>query len=574
MRAQVASVLRAAARRAGISPGALRSDLPEFFGIPSLIVPDLTKHWKRVIERSRDMWDSLPAPTGLKVACITTIARDAYNSAYTTVMAYALRLRGADPFIVYCDGVLAGCEFASNYYLTPQEFINKGPGRLCDMCTKPATKFYEQIGIPTYKISEFLNTEAYNEVDTFVEQLPREDFYNFTYHDMLLGPEVEASMARFYHNYQPEKSEEAWRVARRMVRGAVMMAEATRRMDAQLNPDMYLHNYAVYASRGSGAQVSKALGKRSAVWSRGYVEECIMIGENENAMTGLYGLTTGPWDELSMTPEQNQEFDDFLKDRIQGQGFRTFNKDAMDSKEELMKELKLDPSKPIVALFTTCGFDSKRLYDTELYPDSFKWLCDVIELFRNRPEQLVIRVHPGELWRPQVIKTLDSLKELIPTLPDNVRTIAPEEQLSSYGVARMSQVVMVYGSHIGLEAAAIGKPVIVAGRGMYAHKGFTYDIVTKEDTAKWLDRLDEISRPNPEHIAAARRFAYYFYFMRQIPFQHWNHDMHPDLRLKPWWKVFRSLNDLLPGRDINLDAICDQILHGKEACAVWPNGKG
>ena len=59
----------------------------------------------------------------------------------------------------------------------------------------------------------------------------------------------------------------------------------------------------------------------------------------------------------------------------------------------------------------------------------------------------------------------------------------------------------------------------------------------------------------------------YFFIRRQIPFRYWIRDYRPGKGLPPWWHTFRSLEDLMPGRDLDLDAICDGIMYGKEALA-------
>lgn len=64
----------------------------------------------------------------------------------------------------------------------------------------------------------------------------------------------------------------------------------------------------------------------------------------------------------------------------------------------------------------------------------------------------------------------------------------------------------------------------------------------------------------------AERFAYYLIFAREIPFEYW--PLVGKATPKPWWHAFRSLEDLLPGRDKNLDVICDHILYGREAIAA------
>jgi len=574
----VASTLRRVARQAGLAEGVLRSDLPELLGMPSFIQPSLVKHWERVLGRSRHLLATLPPPSGPRVALITTVGKGVNNPGYAAVLAYALRLRGADPFLVYCNGVLAGCEHATSAYLSPEEFIERGPRRLCSGCYQPGEMLYRRLELPAYSLSEFLSAEALEAVERFVRDLPREQYYTFSYRGMPLGFEVEATIVRFFYNFAPDDRELTWRVAQRMVRGAVMMAEAVSRMIDRYQPDIVMPHYGSYASRGTAALAAQAKARRVVTWFRGYVEEAMMLGEGDNGYKELGRRSQGPWETIELTPENEQALEQMLQAKRHVSTLRVPRRNPVHDSTELLRQLQLDPKRPILALFTNVGYDSKAFYHTSLYPTVLSWIYDSIELVRNRPMQLVIRIHPAELWAlslklrgPIPEPVVDQIRKQFPVLPDNVRVIPPESRLSSYALGAVSTAALVYGSLMGLELAAQGKPVIVAGRGAYWQKGFTYDVHSREDYAAFLDRLQELAQPDSARTVAARRFAHYFYFLRQIPFQAWNQHHHAGLRLKPWWKAFRSLADLQPGRDPNLDALCDQVLTGQEALAQgWP----
>ena len=562
-----AETLRTVARAAGIRHGQLRSDLPEFFGIPSLIPPDLVRHWTRVIARSRRLLETLPPPTGPRVAMITTVAKLANNHSYAAVLAYALRLRGADPVVIYCDSALAGCERTTILHVSPEEFLLQGPRRICSSCYLKGQELFRVSGLPTYPLSRFLTPEARREIEDFVTSLPPEEYYRFSYKGLELGPQVEASVARFFFSHAPDLSEPNRKVAARFVSGAVTMAEAMLRMDAELTPKIFAPCYGVYVSRGTPWLVAQAKGKRCVTWARMDVEETITLGEGGHPIVELAARRTGPWNDLALTREQRARLDAFLSKSEQGDSARTVNRNPVANRAALLQELRLDPARPIVAMYSNCGFDSKLLYTTPLYPDVLSWTFDTIERFRGRREQLVIRVHPYESWIPLIEQTAARIAQRFPELPENIRVVPPESALSSYALGRASQAALVYGSLIGLELAATGTPVIAAGRGAYWQKGFTYDVHTHADYAALLNQLEDLAKPNPERTQAARRFAYYYYLMRQLPFAPFNHDVHAGLQRAPWWKVFRSLSDLGPGHDPHLDAICDHFLYGREALA-------
>lgn len=569
-------MLRAAARRVGIPEGALRSDLPELFGIPSFIPPDPVKHWERVVRRSRRILRSLPLADGARVALVTPASKGDDNAGYTAVLAQALRLRGARPFVVYCDAWLDGCETPSVHFMTPEQFVDVGPRPMCAGCFEQGERVYRAAGLESHALSEFLDPSALATARRFADELPRSEYYRLRYRGMQLGEQVEATINRFYYVHSPhqedwgERAETMWRVAHRMVRGTVMMADALFAMAERLRPDIFVVHYGSYLARGTAVAAARALGKRCLVWHRGYaVPQTIMLGEGENAFLEVAGRAHGPWEELRLDATRSRRVDELLGDRVTGT-YRVMNPGAIEEESTIVSQLQLDPHRPVVALYTNVGYDTKLFYSTPVYPDVLTWIFDSIRLFAGRREQLVIRIHPGEVWLQVVDKdqTLKAIRREFPQLPENVRVIPADSKISSYALARLSQAAIVYGSFIGLELAARGMAVIVCGRGPYWQKGFTFDVQSREQYASYLTRLDEISAPAPARMEAARRFAYYFHQMRNVPFAHWNHDYHAALRVRPWWRLFRTLGDLAPGAEANLDALCAQILTGREAHAV------
>lgn len=557
----IVRALRVLARRAGVPPGGILSDLPESIGIPSVIQPDLVKHWHRVLRRSGRVLASMPPATGPRVGILTTLGKGINNPGYAAILAYALRLRGAWPILVYCDAWLDGCEHPTVAYMSAETFIEAGPRPLCAACFAPGAELYREIGLETHALSESLDTATLEGIRRVADALPSERYYDFEHRGMRLGSQVEATVTRFFYTHVPERSERAIRVAHRMVRGALMMAEATTALIERLRIDVLAPHYGAYASRGTAALAAVALGKRCVVWTPGYVDETMLIGDGENAFTELAARSDGPWTDGTLRREQDADLDAVL-DALAGRPWA-----GADGGERVLRAAGVPEGAEAVVLYTNVGFDTKLFYDTPVYPDVLSWIHDSIELFARRPEHLVIRVHPAELWLKVIDKdqTIRAIAERFPRLPPNVHVIPADSPISSYDLARCAKACLVYGSLIGLELAARGRPVVVAGRGLYSGKGFTWDVRSRDEYARHVAGLYAMRSDDPARTARARRFAYYFYVERQIPFAPWNHDHRAGIRLPDWWRTFRSLEDLLPGRDPNLDAICDQLLHGREA---------
>jgi hypothetical protein len=124
----------------------------------------------------------------------------------------------------------------------------------------------------------------------------------------------------------------------------------------------------------------------------------------------------------------------------------------------------------------------------------------------------------------------------------------------------MADLVLAYTSTIGLEAALMGKPVLVGADTHYRGKGFTYDVSSEEEFVTWLTDFSLCPPLTAEAIELARRYAYNYFFRFGLPFDLVEEgnitDGNVTLR-------FDSLRDLEPGKNKTLDVICDGILNNE-----------
>ena len=81
------------------------------------------------------------------------------------------------------------------------------------------------------------------------------------------------------------------------------------------------------------------------------------------------------------------------------------------------------------------------------------------------------------------------IKKKYITLPKNIFVILPQDTISSYAILNKCENIIIYGSRIGIELAAMGKPVIVCGEGFVRNKNIAKDISSKEQYLTILNSL-------------------------------------------------------------------------------------
>lgn len=178
------------------------------------------------------------------------------------------------------------------------------------------------------------------------------------------------------------------------------------------------------------------------------------------------------------------------------------------------QELGLD-DRMVILLATNVLGDSLTL-GREIFSNSMEeWLERTLQYFAGRPDlQLVIRVHPGEkLIHGQSM--VDVISRVLPSLPEHIKVIKPEEDVNTYDLIAAADLGLVYTTTVGLEMAMSGVPVIVVGDTHYRGKGFTLDPeswVKYYKTLKAVNEEPELFRMTKEQIEAAWTYAYRFFF--------------------------------------------------------------
>ena len=178
--------------------------------------------------------------------------------------------------------------------------------------------------------------------------------------------------------------------------------------------------------------------------------------------------------------------------------------------------------------------------------------------------QLVVRVHPnvgGDKALGENSEDVAYFKALAESAPETVRVVQPGDDISSYTLAELCDLALVWYSTIGIEAAALGRRLVRAGGFLLEGRAFIQSPDSPDSYGALLDRMQ--STPSPEELldvaVGAWRFAHVWFLRRTIPF--------PMVAQPEWYigePVWQSTDALNPGCDPNLDRICDVFLKGAE----------
>lgn len=112
----------------------------------------------------------------------------------------------------------------------------------------------------------------------------------------------------------------------------------------------------------------------------------------------------------------------------------------------------------------------------------------------------MIRIHPAEMYGSVLSRQAleEQLAKRYSKLPNNVKVISPTSSISTYALMEMCESVLIYSTKTGIELAALGQPVVVAGEAWIRQKGFAIEANSPKHYNQILEDLPNKSRLSAE----------------------------------------------------------------------------
>lgn len=520
-------------------------------------------------------WDKIVATEGLpgppvagasakKVLVATSIGSHLPAMQMETILAAALRLRGATVDALLCDALLPACQMCEpRFFVEPAELARNGPQKsLCRDCFAPGEKTYGELGIAVHRYSQNVTAEERAEASRLARELSYADMESFELNELKVGEHAKAGALRFYASASIEHEPNADAILRRYFEAALLTVYAADRLMKRERYDVAVFHHGIYVPQGLIGEVARRNGIRVVNWNPAYRRNCFLFSHDDTYHHTLMDEPVEIWTNMDWPVEKAEGIRRYLRSRWEGSNdWIRFHGDPVFGREQILQEIGCDPAKPIVACLTNVMWDAQLHYPANAFENMLEWLLHTVRYFASRLDiQLVIRVHPAEITGtvPTRQPVVAVLKEHFGTLPPNVFVVPPESDISTYVLAEMSDTAIIYGTKTGVELAAVGIPVIVAGEAWIRGKGLTRDATSPKSYDELLAELPIGRRMDDKNIERALKYAHHFFFRRMIPVHLF--------RQGPGWPPFEfsgsSFAEIGEGADPGLDCICEGILSG------------
>lgn len=288
-------------------------------------------------------------------------------------------------------------------------------------------------------------------------------------------------------------------LARRYQRTYMSVIELLR---AQPKIDLVVMSHGLYATWGAFRDFCKDGGIDYITWGRTYFNKMLGVVKNSafNEGPATYDRETL---ERVTHDEEYAALVDSLEARVNGGPARTDtvnyyayldNADKSSLRDDL---IQIADGKPIVAVYLSIPWDGTVYGANGEFQSQRDLINSVVTLARTTPSHLfVFRVHPRESEMPEKAET--HIKEALNgTILPNLTVIDPQAQLTSYELAEVASLNILYSGTLAIEFAYAGHPLVVCGKNLV----YGIESVTVVDSIADLNsaiQSNDYSRFKPE----------------------------------------------------------------------------
>jgi len=523
-------------------------------------------NWFESLSNSAEWQIALSLKKNKKILIPTSVGGHNIATLVEGMLGVALTLRGGDVAYLLCDGVLPAClnmNIHKNSDLLKTNYSDEKK-RVCSSCFNRGVNAYKSTGLKVFKYSDFISPSFVIKSNALSNKIAVSDIRNFKTKDSNIGEQAYAGALRFFARGDLPEERNHTIILRRYLSAALITEEVSKNILNSFRPVTTIFHHGIYVPQGIIGDVFRKNNIRVSNWTVAYKKKCFIFSHNNSYHYTLLDEPIKNWNAISWSNRLEKKIKDYLWSRRSGRDdWIWFHSKPENDFNVICEELGINQDIPFVVLLTNVFWDAQLHFKANVFENMLDWIVKTIEIFSKKPSlQLIIRIHPAEITGTLVSRQLifDEIIKLFPRLPKNIFIIKPESNISTYVLCEKSNAVLIYGTKTGIEAAALGIPVIVAGEAWIKNKGITIDVKSYANYKKILNELPFHSKMNKSKIKLAKMYAYHFFFRRFIPLTFVKSEKNnPSFSFE-----INSLNQLKAGSDKGLDVICSGVLDNKD----------
>jgi hypothetical protein len=224
-------------------------------------------------------------------------------------------------------------------------------------------------------------------------------------------------------------------------------------------------------------------------------------------------LCAVPWNDARRAEVRDLLYRSYTAEPWYGYG-HGWEMKAMSPPGELRARLRLDPDRKTAVVFAHIPWDGAFFWGRNLFDDYEEWLVETIRAaVRNTRVNWVIKLHPLQVGESAELEA--TLARITAGAP-HITLLPAAVGVNTWSVLQITDYCVTVRGTVGMEAAALGVPVLTAGTGRYEAKGFTIDSSSREAYLERVETIDRLPRLTADEVDLAQRYLYGLFKLRPL----------------------------------------------------------
>lgn len=445
------------------------------------------------------------------------------------VLAAELEAQNAVASLVLCDGA-AGCLQRRDDARKADDLrgLTDDWEARCGRCfSDRGLDHVREAGIPYFTFNGAVDPKRRAEFRALAEAKSEAEIVDYVHRGMKVGHWAASSTIRYFFGVDPMKHPRFLPMLREYFYTSLLSAEAAWSIFREFQPTRIIMQHGIYVEWGPAFELAAQRGIPLTRWTRGYSyrgHHWFVKTVDDTDRRHPHHAPEHRWRRVSRRSLTRTERVR-LQHYMDAQSLKENNRYVLyererQTPEQVREQLGLPEDKPVFAVFCHLSWDAQYGFEERTNGNTFReWLEDSVETaIATDDVHWLIKVHPAERVNKQSIGCAEHIAKRFGDLPDHVQVLPAELSINTYDLyPLLDGVVTIFGT-AGLEAAILGKKVILAGHAHYGSKGFTFDSPTRRDYVTNLANAATLPRPTSVQVEIARRYGYEYFVSRQLPF--------------------------------------------------------
>ncbi|MDC0309177.1 hypothetical protein OAL72_00330 [bacterium] len=494
--------------------------------------------------------------TGKRVL-VPIIETDHYQHQHMLGLAKALQLRGADIKVLICGEVLDGCEIKS---------VRKvGDPDPCWSCRFHAQKTLPHYGLDTCSLADLVPPAELIRIRNMASEKVKKG-ESISHYGIELDQAIRDSIIRYYYGSVPAEQNQQEHVRTAYTASALISSEAANKIKETWNPDIILSNQWVYSYQWPFYKMFnyRLVNSSSFDFTKIHFNLPDLFGKKDRFRSYMASRTDKKLNKKELDHLRKYIFNRMTGSTPKSELYGYFSDFKNDYTEKI---IDIDKNKRNIFLFTNIYWDAGLSENADFYNGVVDWTFRTIELLNGRDDVcLYIKPHPGELF--DSVSSLKGVGQMVnekyPVLPSNIKLIRPEWKVNTYSLFKYIDLGVIYTGTLGLEMLLSGIPVVSTGLTSHYNLGFAAEPKTEEEYLKLLIGQKDTPKYDLDELES---FAYFYFIRCGMPWTLTKESYGDDFD----GFLIKSLDDLLPGKNPQLDHLCNCIMDlDNTTVEAWP----